>query len=109
MALDVVLYRLNSYAIISNEIALEIFDLTKNSNLTTKEIGEKYNVSQQTVSLIKNGGVWSDITGETYIKKIHPNIKLTEDQVKEICNYSAYIKQHRKPSLSKFVRQISMN
>ena len=25
------------------------------------------------------------------------------------CNYSAYIKQHREPSLSIFVRQISMN
>ena len=26
-----------------------------------------------------------------------------------VCNYSAYIKQHREPSLSRFVRQISMN
>lgn len=47
---------------LTNEDVLTIYDLSHNSKLTQKQIGDKFNVSNVTVSDIKRGNNWSHIT-----------------------------------------------
>ena len=47
---------------LTNEQALEIYDLAWNSNFTQNEIGAKYHINRATVSMIKTGDTWSEVT-----------------------------------------------
>lgn len=67
----------NCNAKFTNEEVIEIF----NSPLSAGEISLKYNVDVSTISSIKTGKNWSQVTGKKFIKK---KILLTESQIKEI-------------------------
>lgn len=52
----------NPKSILKDEEVCEIFTLSHNSDLTQNEIADIFNVSQQTVSFIKNGKTWKHLT-----------------------------------------------
>lgn len=82
----------NSATKLKNIDVLSIYKDIWNGKTTLKEIANNFNISIATVSSIKNGKNWASITGHKKKDPI-PNIKLTEENVKEIyTNNSPYSK-----------------
>jgi uncharacterized linocin/CFP29 family protein len=70
--------------IISDETVISIAnDIKSNSLVSNIELSEKYNIEKSVISEIRNGKVYSDITG---IKKDQYRIYLSKNEIINIAN-----------------------
>jgi predicted DNA-binding protein YlxM (UPF0122 family) len=76
---------------LSEETVMKIYNDSWNSDLTEKEIGDKYNTSSATVNRIKNGRVWANVTGHKENAEklpIHLCTTLSKENVLDIYDLS---------------------